>query len=135
MGSLSEDWSLPRFRLRNGRAGAPEPATVDPQPCGHRHQGFLGHVAAGSVGEHLGSVREQALLVRRWFRDDAPLRQLASEADTGISIAYRSIEVVGSTLATLRSTLPLSSTSPNVARPRARLASDSAPRLLSRRLL
>ncbi len=41
------------------------------------------------VGRRAGTVREQAKLVLRWFRDDAPLRQLAAEAGIGISTAYR----------------------------------------------
>jgi len=50
------------------------------------------------VGRRAGSVRDQAKLVLRWFRDDAPLRQLATEAGIGISTAYRylheSIDVI-----------------------------------------
>jgi len=41
------------------------------------------------LGRRAGTVRNQAELVLRWFRDDAPLRQLATEAGIGISTAYR----------------------------------------------
>jgi len=41
------------------------------------------------VGRRAGTVRAQAKLVLRWFRDDALLRQLAAEAGIGISTAYR----------------------------------------------
>ena len=41
------------------------------------------------TGRRAGTVRAQAKLVLRWFRDDAPLRQLATEAGIGISTAYR----------------------------------------------
>ncbi len=41
------------------------------------------------TGRRAGSVHDQAKLVLRWFRDDAPLRQLATEAGIGISTAYR----------------------------------------------
>ena len=37
------------------------------------------------VGRRAGTVRAQAKLVLRWFRDDALLRQLAAEAGIGIS--------------------------------------------------
>jgi len=38
------------------------------------------------VGRRVGTVRDQAELVLRWFRDDAPLRQLAAEAATGFPL-------------------------------------------------
>ncbi len=41
------------------------------------------------VGRRAGTVRAQAKLVLRWFRDDAGLRQLAAEAGIGISTGYR----------------------------------------------
>ncbi len=41
------------------------------------------------LGRRAGTVRTQAKLVLRWFRDAAPLRQLAAEAGIGISTAYR----------------------------------------------
>jgi len=40
-------------------------------------------------GRRAGTVRAQAKLVLRWFRDGALLRQLAAEAGIGISTAYR----------------------------------------------
>lgn len=51
--------------------------------CAHRRR------IRTRVGRRAGTVREQAKLVLRWFRDDAPLRQLAAEAGIGISRAYR----------------------------------------------
>jgi len=42
-----------------------------------------------TTGRRAGTVRAQAKLVLRWFRDDAPLRQLAVEAGIGISTGYR----------------------------------------------
>ncbi len=41
------------------------------------------------VGRRAGTVRAQARLVLRWFRDDAPVRLLAVEAGLAISICYR----------------------------------------------
>jgi DDE superfamily endonuclease len=40
-------------------------------------------------GRRAGSERTQAQLVLRWFRDDAPIRILAAEAQMAISTAYR----------------------------------------------
>jgi len=47
------------------------------------------HRIGTRTGRRAGTVRAQAKLVLRWFRDDAPLRQLATEAGIGISTAYR----------------------------------------------
>jgi DDE superfamily endonuclease len=41
------------------------------------------------VGRRAGTVRTQAMLVLRWFRDDAPIRMLALEAGLPISTSYR----------------------------------------------
>ena len=41
------------------------------------------------VGRRAGSERTQAILVLRWFRDDASIRILAAEAKLAISTAYR----------------------------------------------
>jgi len=41
------------------------------------------------TGRRAGTVRAQAKLELRWFREDAPLRQLATEAGIGISTGYR----------------------------------------------
>jgi hypothetical protein len=41
------------------------------------------------AGRRAGTVRTQAKLVLRWFRDDAALRQLAAEAGMAISTCYR----------------------------------------------
>ncbi len=49
------------------------------------HRGRIGT----RVERRAGTVRVQAKLVLRWFRDDAGLRQLAAEAGIGISTAYR----------------------------------------------
>jgi len=50
------------------------------------------------AGRRAATVRVQATLVLRWFRDDASLRQLAGEARLPISTAYRylheAIEVI-----------------------------------------
>lgn len=40
-------------------------------------------------GRRAGTVRVQAKLVLRWFRDDAPVRRLADEAGLPISTSYR----------------------------------------------
>ncbi len=47
------------------------------------------HRIGTRTGRRAGTVRAQAKLVLRWFRDDAPLRHLATEAGIGISTAYR----------------------------------------------
>ncbi|MGH3504421.1 MAG: transposase family protein [Nocardioidaceae bacterium] len=41
------------------------------------------------TGRRAATVRRQAKLVLRWFRDDAKMRQLAAEAGLPISTAYR----------------------------------------------
>ncbi|UQX11257.1 transposase family protein [Candidatus Mycobacterium methanotrophicum] len=41
------------------------------------------------AGRRSGTVRTQAKLVLRWFRDDAPIRLLAMEAGLPISTSYR----------------------------------------------
>lgn len=41
------------------------------------------------AGRRSGTVRTQATLVLRWFRDDAPIRLLAAEAALPISTCYR----------------------------------------------
>ena len=46
------------------------------------------HRIGTRTGRRAGTVRAQAKLVLRWFRDDAPLRHLATEAGIGISTAY-----------------------------------------------
>lgn len=51
--------------------------------CGHR-------IRVGTrAGRRVGTARTQAILVLRWFRDDAPLRPLAAEAALPISTSYR----------------------------------------------
>ena len=51
--------------------------------CAHRR-------AIGTrTGRRAGTVRTQAKLVLRWFRDDAPIRLLAVEAGLPISTCYR----------------------------------------------
>ncbi len=47
------------------------------------------HRIGPRTGRRASTVRAQAKLVLRWFQDDAPLRQLATEAGIGISTAYR----------------------------------------------
>ncbi|MGB5150888.1 MAG: transposase family protein, partial [Mycobacterium sp.] len=51
----------------------------------HAHRGEIGTRA----GRRAGTVRTQAKLVLRWFRDDAPIRLLAFEAGLPISTCYR----------------------------------------------
>lgn len=51
----------------------------------HAHRRDIGT----RVGRRAGTVRTQAKLVLRWFRDDAPIRLLAFEAGLPISTSYR----------------------------------------------
>jgi hypothetical protein len=51
----------------------------------HAHRREIGTRA----GRRAGTVRTQAKLVLRWFRDDAPIRLLAFEAGLPISTSYR----------------------------------------------
>ena len=49
----------------------------------HRHE------IGTRTGRRAGTVRTQAKLVLRWFRDDAAIRTLAAEAGLSISTSYR----------------------------------------------
>ena len=49
----------------------------------HRHE------IGTRTGRRAGTVRTQAKLVLRWFRDDAAIRPLAAEAGLSISTSYR----------------------------------------------
>ena len=51
----------------------------------HAHRCEIGTRA----GRRAGTVRTQAKLVLRWFRDDPPMRMLALEAGLPISTSYR----------------------------------------------
>lgn len=51
----------------------------------HAHRREIGT----RVGRRAGTVRTQARLVLRWFRDDAPIRLLALESGLAISTSYR----------------------------------------------
>ena len=51
----------------------------------HAHRRAIGT----RTGRRAGTVRIQAKLVLRWFRDDAPIRLLALEAGLPISASYR----------------------------------------------
>ena len=51
----------------------------------HTHRRAIGT----RTGRRAGTVRTQAKLVLRWFRDDAPIRLLALEAALPVSTSYR----------------------------------------------
>lgn len=66
------------------------------------------------TGRRAGSERMQAKLVLRWFRDDAPMRVLATEAGLPISTSYRylheAIDVIAEQAPDLHEVLELAKT-------------------------
>jgi hypothetical protein len=59
----------------------------------HRHQ------IGTRVGRRATTPRTQAKLVLRWFRDDAPVRTLAAEAQISIPTAYRNLHEAAEVIA------------------------------------
>ncbi len=65
------------------------------------------------TGRRSGTARTQAKLVLRWFRDDAPIRQLAVEAGLPISTSYRYLHEAIDVIADQAPTCTTCSTGPS----------------------